>query len=176
MRRVVIISVGALLFTVGLCAGFLVCQHGIFDRHGAPGGLADPKAAEEPSVTHKRKSSPTREADQQSLRGLWVLERKPGSSPKILLIADGYLNIRDFGDDISYAATSGLGIRLEERDGQRLILYSDEGVVLFRYRLEGDTLELEDRPMDRPAGWELDHPRRWVLTGKWLLLKPSKDA
>lgn len=42
--------------------------------------------------------------------------------------------------------------------------------------MEGDTLELEDRPMDRPVGWELDHPRKWVLTGKWLRLKSGKDG
>jgi hypothetical protein len=88
----------------------------------------------------------------------------------LLLVGDGFLDVHDFGDAVSHLPTSILGVRLELREGQRLIVHSTDGVVLFRYRLDGDTLELEDPPRDRPDGWQPDHPAKWQLQGRWQRL------
>jgi hypothetical protein len=128
-------------------------------------------------VARKRKKlDPAAEAESRALAGLWLLERRPGAAPKVLLVGDGFLDVHDFGDAVSYMPTAILCVRLETREGQRLILHSDDGVVLFRYRLEGDTLELEDRPTDRPGGWEVDHPAKWELEGRWLRLITTKST
>jgi hypothetical protein len=120
---------------------------------------------------------PSLEEDQQALLGLWVQPRASGASPKVLsfpkgshVFPEGYVRVCDLGS-LSPYAMFGISFVLAEEGGQRHRLDIDDRVVLFTYRLDGDTLELERVvPADYGDNYNYD------LGGKWLRFRYPPDA
>jgi hypothetical protein len=138
--------------------------------------LPERDSTEEESVKRQpKKAGPAVPGDAEPLAGLWRLSRK-GSLPKVMCIAEGSLMVFDFATDFDHTATSGVTFDLEERGGRWFLVHSDYRTVVAEYRLDGDRLELDDRPAGQPDLFVPDSPGHWKLTGRWLRLKDGPDA
>jgi len=164
MRNISLIVIGVLLFATGAGLGVVLQRVGFLGNAAARRrtvcGIRPPTAGGRDGASEKPvKAQASGEKDQRAstVCGFYRAKRILTEAPFYLRGEHERLRFRR--DDRLHADIRPRHC-LEERNGERFLLYSDEGVVLFKYRLEGDRLELEDRPMDRPAGWELDHPRK----------------
>jgi hypothetical protein len=127
-------------------------------------------------VRRKSNARPTVEDDRRAIIGLWIQPRESGAPPKVLCFSEwnqDYLMAYDFNGQADDAQAQG-DCYLAEQGGQRVML-GDEGVVLFRYRLVGDTLDLSPSPTPWPDRWR-NHGRGWRLEGRWFRLTYNKQA
>jgi hypothetical protein len=117
------------------------------------------------------KARPTLEDDRRAIVGLWIQPRESGM-PRVLHFSNDYLKAVDFGWPLEDAVSGDC--YLEERDGERVMLGYEAEVVLFRYRLAGDILDLSPPPTPRPDHWR--NWARWNLEGRWFRLKYDEEA
>jgi hypothetical protein len=117
------------------------------------------------------KARPSVDDDRRAIIGLWIQPRESGL-PRVLLFSEDYLHAIDFGFSMDDSVCGDC--YLEEQDGERVMLGQETEVVLFRYRLAGDTLELSPPPKPRPDHWR--NWARWNLEGRYFRLKYDKEA
>jgi hypothetical protein len=122
------------------------------------------------------KARPTVEDDRRAIIGLWIQPRESGAPPRVLCFSEwnqDYLMAYDFGGQGEYSEVRG-DCYLEERDGERMMLGQEGEVVLFRYRLAGDTLDLRPPPTPRPDHWR--NWASWNLEGRYFRLKYDQEV
>jgi hypothetical protein len=117
------------------------------------------------------KVRPTVEDDRRAIVGLWIQPRESGL-PRVIFFSEDYLRTCDFGFSMDDSVAGDC--YLEEQDGERVMLGQEGEVVLFRYRLAGDTLDLSPPPTPRPNHWR--NWASWNLEGRWFRLKYDQEA
>jgi hypothetical protein len=174
MQKGTRIVVAVLLLAAGIGVGVVLQRTGLLGDSAGPGGEpAPPGEAAATAPKDPGKARPSVEDDQRALEGLWIMPR-PTALPRIFHFTEGFLQVCDFGDDERWRTFSG-DCYPQERDGERVLL-GFEGAVIFRYRLDGDILELLPPPTPRA---ELGRPYdnyQWNLEGKWYRLKYRPSA
>jgi hypothetical protein len=121
------------------------------------------------------KARPTIEDDRRAIVGLWIQPRQSGAPPRVLCFSEwnqDYLMACDFGGPEDSEVRGDCV--LTEQDGERVMLGQEGEVVLFKYRLVGDTLDLNPPPTPRPDHWR--NWASWNLEGRYFRLKYDKEA